>query len=98
MSILIKKNKNQYLIIVETDLYAFVVPSVVKNKCNMFKKLKDTARNTLRKDQRMNIRISKRDIVNLKTTVLEEGIPYQTLATNIIHKYINGNFMGIVNK
>ena len=70
----------------------------VKNKKNILNKLKDTARNTLLKDQRMNVRISKRDLVNLKAKALEEGIPYQTLVTSIIHKYINGNFREIVKK
>ena len=70
----------------------------VKNKNTILKKLKDTARNTILKDQRMNVRISKRDLVNLKAKALEEGIPYQTLVTSIIHKYINGNFREIINK
>jgi hypothetical protein len=37
------------------------------------------ARNTLRKDQRMNIRISKADLNRIKARAVEEGIPYQTL-------------------
>ena len=70
----------------------------LKNKNTIIKKLKDTARNTILKDQRMNVRISRRDLVNLKAKALEEGIPYQTLVTSIIHKYINGNFREIINK
>ena len=67
----------------------------LKNKNTIIKRLKDTARNTILKDQRMNVRISRRDLVNLKAKALEEGIPYQTLVTSIIHKYINGNFREI---
>ncbi len=63
----------------------------VKNKHEFIKSLQQTARNTMTKDQRMNIRISKKDLLQLKTRALEEGIPYQTLVTSIIHKYINGN-------
>jgi len=70
----------------------------VKNKIKMINKLKDTARNTMIKDQRMNVRISKRDLVHLKAKALEEGIPYQTLVTSIIHKYINGNFRETIKK
>ena len=70
----------------------------LKNKNTIIKRLKDTARNTILKDQRMNVRISRRDLVNLKAKALEEGIPYQTLVTSIIHKYINGNFREIINK
>jgi predicted DNA binding CopG/RHH family protein len=35
---------------------------------------------TLKKDQRLNIRISSRDLKNLHARALEEGIPYQTFA------------------
>ena len=47
------------------------------------------ARNTLRKDQRMNIRISKADLTGLKIKAAEEGVPYQTLVTSILHKYLS---------
>ena len=48
------------------------------------------AKNTLRKDQRMNIRISKADLNGIKARAVEEGIPYQTLVSSIIHKYVSG--------
>jgi predicted DNA binding CopG/RHH family protein len=50
------------------------------------------ARNTAAKNKRINIRLSERDLVNLKAKSLEEGMPYQTLIANIIHKYISGKF------
>ena len=50
------------------------------------------AKNTLRKDQRMNIRISKGDLDRIKTRAAEEGLPYQTLVASIIHKFASGNF------
>ncbi len=49
------------------------------------------AKNTLRKDQRMNIRISKRDLTHIKAKAAQEGIPYQTLVASIIHKYAAGS-------
>ncbi len=49
------------------------------------------ARNTFRKDQRMNIRISKVDLERLKAKAAEEGIPYQTLVASILHKYVSGS-------
>lgn len=61
-----------------------------RNKKNLIGQLKGTAANTMAKDQRMNIRIGKRDLDGIKTRALEEGIPYQTLVASIIHKYING--------
>lgn len=49
------------------------------------------ARNTLKKDQRMNIRISRMDLHGIKARAAQEGIPYQTLVASIIHKYISGS-------
>jgi predicted DNA binding CopG/RHH family protein len=57
------------------------------------KKMEIVAKNTLLKDQRMNIRIAKRDLEGLKTKALEQGLPYQTLVSSILHKYINGNLV-----
>ena len=48
------------------------------------------ARNTLRKDARMNIRISSRDLAALRAKALAEGLPYQALVTSILHKYLSG--------
>ncbi len=55
---------------------------------------KKIAKATLRKDQRMNIRISKKDLDALKVKAIEEGIPYQTLLSRLIHKYLSGSFIG----
>ena len=51
------------------------------------------ARNTLRKSQRMNIRISKADLNGIKGKAAQEGIPYQTLVASIIHKYVSGTLI-----
>lgn len=53
------------------------------------KKLRQAARNTFTKSERMNIRISPKDLQDLKIKALQEGIPYQTLVSSIIHKYLN---------
>jgi predicted DNA binding CopG/RHH family protein len=52
-----------------------------------------TAENTLKKDKRMNVRMSQRDMLLLKTRALEEGIPYQTLVTMVLHKYVTGRLI-----
>jgi predicted DNA binding CopG/RHH family protein len=44
----------------------------------------------LRKDARINIRISSRDLQGLQSLALAEGIPYQTLVASILHKYVEG--------
>jgi predicted DNA binding CopG/RHH family protein len=45
---------------------------------------------TFRKDKRINIRISSRDLNLLQRRALSEGIPYQTLIASVLHKYIDG--------
>ena len=55
------------------------------------KRYADIARNTLRKSQRMNIRISKADLNGIKGKAAQDGIPYQTLVASIIHKYVVGS-------
>jgi predicted DNA binding CopG/RHH family protein len=52
-----------------------------------------TAEATLKKDQRLNIRISSRDLKSLQARAVEEGIPYQTLAASLLHKYVNGHLV-----
>jgi len=48
---------------------------------------------TFKKDQRLNIRISSRDLKNLQARALEEGIPYQTFAASLLHKFISGHLV-----
>jgi len=56
------------------------------------KLLQEAARATLRKDKRVNIRMTERDMVNFQKKALQEGLPYQTLLSSVLHKYINGRF------
>jgi len=50
------------------------------------------AKNTVAKNKRINIRLTEKDLANLKAKSIEEGMPYQTLVASIIHKYISGKF------
>ena len=50
------------------------------------------ARATLRKDKRVNIRISEKDLLALQKRAMRQGIPYQTLISSVLHKYVNGGF------
>ncbi len=43
-----------------------------------------------RKDARINIRLSSKDLRGLQKKALSEGIPYQTLVASILHKYVEG--------
>ncbi|MCX5898885.1 MAG: antitoxin [Proteobacteria bacterium] len=62
----------------------------VKNLHEEIKKARAAAVATAKKDARMNLRISRRDMIALKSKALKEGIPYQTLVAGIIHKYVEG--------
>ena len=57
-----------------------------KNQAQARKEAMETARNTLNKTKNINIRLSERDLARLKRKAAEEGIPYQTLASSILHK------------
>jgi predicted DNA binding CopG/RHH family protein len=54
---------------------------------------REAARATLRKDKRVNIRMAERDLVRFQKTAVHEGLPYQTLISSILHKYINGRLV-----
>ena len=62
----------------------------VKKNGKDLQRFREAARETLRKDARINIRLTKRDFFSLKTRALKEGMPYQTLVASVIHKYVTG--------
>jgi len=51
------------------------------------------AKATFKKDRRVNIRISSKDLEALQKRALEEGIPYQTLIASLLHKYVSGRLV-----
>ena len=48
------------------------------------------ARATFRKDRRLNIRLSSKDLDAIQKRALAEGLPYQTLISSLLHKYASG--------
>lgn len=58
-------------------------------------KLIKAATNTLNKTERMNIRMTKAELENLKAIAAREGLPYQSLVTSILHKYTSGLLVDI---
>jgi predicted DNA binding CopG/RHH family protein len=79
------KEKNE---IVESFEQGEWIP--VKDLSKRKKELMQYARNTMRKDKRINIRISERDLIELQRKAVWEGLPYQTFVSSIIHNFING--------
>ena len=54
------------------------------------KRLQEIARNTLNKTKNINLRLSEKVVAKLKAKAAKEGIPYQTLASSVLHKFANG--------
>jgi predicted DNA binding CopG/RHH family protein len=54
------------------------------------KQYEEYARYSLNKQKRINIRMSERDLNKIRAKAIEEGIPYQSLISMLIHKYNEG--------
>ena len=54
------------------------------------KAARQAARNTLNKARRVNLRVTERDFNLVHARARDEGIPYQTLLSSVIHKYLSG--------
>jgi predicted DNA binding CopG/RHH family protein len=54
------------------------------------KQYQEYARYSLSKRKRINIRMSERDLKKIQAKAIEEGIPYQSLISMLIHKYNEG--------
>lgn len=57
------------------------------------RKYQQAARQMLKKDARLNIRISSQDLENLQKRAMEEGLPYQTFVSSLLHKYVAGRLV-----
>jgi len=72
----------------------------IEDNAEQFIPLSDTEKNEVEtiinaanKTKNINIRISAYDIEKVKQLSTEEGIPYQTLISSVIHKYITGKLV-----
>ena len=54
------------------------------------KKYEEYARYSMNKQKRINIRMRERDLKKIRSKAIEEGIPYQSLISMLIHKYNEG--------
>lgn len=52
--------------------------------------IKEVAKNSTLKNKRINIRLTEKDYHDIQIKAMEEGVPYQTLISSIIHKYNKG--------
>ena len=84
----INKEESELLKSIERDEW-----KSISNLQEEIERSKKIARATIVKDQRMNIRISTKDLEALKIRAIEEGMPYQTLVSSILHKYLSGKLV-----
>jgi len=79
------KKEQELLASIESDSW-----KSAKNMRTEINKYAKYAKRSLKKDQRISIRMSKQDLIGIKTRAADEGIPYQTLISSIVHRYIMG--------
>ena len=72
---------------VESEIHAYVPISGTKRR-----KI-ETILETTRKTKNINIRISHQDLESLRRSAEQEGIPYQTLISSVLHKYLAGRLV-----
>ena len=51
---------------------------------------REVAKNSMRKNRRINIRLTEKDYHDIQVKALQDGLPYQTLIAMLIHKYNQG--------
>ena len=65
----------------------------VKNQRREINRHQQYAKDTLRKDRRVNIRICSKDLEQLQAMAAEDGIPYQTLMSSVLHRSVSGRLV-----
>tara|TARA_R110002096_G_scaffold54881_2_gene141397 strand:+ start:2426 stop:2701 length:276 start_codon:yes stop_codon:yes gene_type:complete len=65
----------------------------VRNKKKESERFQAYAKETFRKDRRVNIRMAGRDLEAIQKRAMLEGLPYQTLISSILHKYAAGRLV-----
>jgi len=71
------------------DAYEKGVYEPVRDPKNEIARYREYAKSALKKNKRINIRVSERDILHIQRKAVEEGLPYQTLISSILHKYVS---------
>lgn len=57
------------------------------------RRYREYARATLTKNKRVNVRLSTQDLSDIQARAVEEGVPYQTLISSVLHKFLTGRFV-----
>jgi predicted DNA binding CopG/RHH family protein len=89
----IENHEDEILKDLESDEF-FPVPD--HEKIN--EQAKQAANNHIKRDSRINIRVSTADLNLVRKIAAEEGLPYQTLLASVIHKFAVGRLVDINSK
>ncbi len=81
-----KKEEKYILDALESGKMKLVSPSKKE-----IESIKTAADNTFKKDRSITIRLYDHDFIGIQKKAMEMGIPYQTLISGIIHRYIEGD-------
>jgi len=65
----------------------------VRGVKKQIKRYQEYSKATVRKDKRVNIRMSEKDLIRIRKKAMEEGLPYQTLISSVLHRYANGRLV-----
>ena len=65
------------------------IPNMEEEK----KRYSSYARAALRKNKRINIRVPESDLKSIQEKAAQEGLPYQTLISSILHKFVTGRLV-----
>ena len=65
----------------ETDEWVSDFNTEIKEKYEAY------AKSSLKKERRINIRMTERDYKKIQAKAIQEGIPYQSLISMLIHKF-----------
>lgn len=65
----------------------------IPNVKNEIARYREYAKSALRKNKRINIRLSEMDMVHIQRKAVENGLPYQTLISSVLHKYADGKLV-----
>jgi predicted DNA binding CopG/RHH family protein len=84
----LNKEEQEIEALFERDKIALVKPD---NK--LLRNLRSAAENTFKKDRRINIRLSERDMVGIQRIAAAKGMPYQSFISGLIHQYIEGDLV-----
>ena len=82
------KEENEILEAYESGLMKLSTPSEKEIEA-----IKAAARNTFKKDRRVIIRLYDHEFKGIQKKALQMGIPYQTLISGIIHRYVEGELV-----